>query len=114
MLPAYIKCKFHHTGIGAFWIRKWVFDTIGGFSEKKDVLEDIEFAMRLKKFCNKMWLKYKNLESPLYWSTRKFDELGDWYWAKHLWSYLKAIYTTKCNKNIQVWWGEISRNIFRA
>jgi glycosyltransferase involved in cell wall biosynthesis len=112
MLPAYIKCKLHHTGIGAFWVRRWVFDAIGGFSEDKDTLDDIDFAMRLKAFCRNNNMVYKNLESPLYWSTRKFDKLGDWHWIKNIFGYIMTIFTTRCSKRIQDMWYELPRDIF--
>ena len=107
VLCVYPKCRINHMGIGAFWVRRQVFDSIGGFVNEIGTLEDIDFAVRLKLFCNRRGLRYKNLASPYTWSTRKFDEKGDWYWVKNLFSFLRAVYTTKENKKALGFWYEL-------
>jgi len=104
-LIAIKKCVFHHITIGAFWCKLEHFWDIGGFSRSQNVLEDIEFALRMKRYCKRYGLKRKSIQSPLYWSTRRFDE-DEWWWAKHLLSFLKAVYTCKLNKHMRrVWYG---------
>ena len=72
---------FYQVTVGAFWIRKEVFNLIGGFREYK--LDDIDFARRLKDHAHGHGGKFESLkESTLMWSTRKFDRYGDWFWMK--------------------------------
>ncbi len=67
--------------LGAFWVRRNIFFEIGGFKEKK--YDDIDFALRLKKYANVTGKKFNSLkECFLIWSTRKFDLYGDWHWLK--------------------------------
>jgi glycosyltransferase involved in cell wall biosynthesis len=72
---------FKQITLGAFWVRREVFDSIGGFYETK--WDDIDFALRLKKYAQSHHQKFESLKrSTLLWNTRKFDEYGDWHWLK--------------------------------
>jgi len=72
---------YHQITIGAFWVRKKVFDSMGGFNECK--LDDIDFAKRLKRHAKQYGGKFESLKRcSLVWSLRKFDQYGDWYWIR--------------------------------
>jgi glycosyltransferase involved in cell wall biosynthesis len=104
-----LRCWLSSMSIGAFWVRRWVFDSLNGFSEDNNVLDDIDFSLKMERFCNGRAVKRRSLrDTKLLWSTRKFDKYGDWYWFKHLFSFIKAIYTTRCNRNITGIWYELS------
>lgn len=72
---------FYRITVGAFWVRRKVFDSIGGFSERR--LDDIDFARRLKRYAREHGKKFESLKNcSLLWSTRKFDQQGDWMWIR--------------------------------
>ncbi len=65
--------------IGAFWVRKEIFESIDGF--KTTTWDDIYFAIKLKRYAKENGRKFESLKkSYLVWSTRKADTYGDWYW----------------------------------
>lgn len=67
-----------------FWCRREDFAAIGGFDEGLVSLEDMDFAIRLKKLGKQRAQKYGTLKrTPLVTSARKFDTLGDWYLIKN-------------------------------
>lgn len=67
--------------IGAFWVKREVFEALGEFHFK--ILDDIDFAKRLKRYAKQNGYETSSLkESWLLWSTRKFDKYGDWYWLR--------------------------------
>ena len=69
----------HQITIGAFWIRKTDFNRLNGF--RHTVYDDIDFALRLKSLAKQTGRKFESLKnSSIIWSTRKFDEYGDWHW----------------------------------
>lgn len=79
LIPLGFYLLFKQITLGAFWIRREVFDSIGGFYETK--WDDIDFALRLKKYAKSHGKKFESLkDSTLIWSTRKFDAYGDWSW----------------------------------
>lgn len=81
MIPLFLFMFIKRITIGAFWIRKEVFLSIGGFKEKK--YDDIDFALRLKQYAKQTRKKFESLkESSIIWSTRKFDTHGDWHWIR--------------------------------
>ena len=47
-----------------FWCRKEDFDTIGGFDESLISLEDMDFAIRLKKLGQQRRQKYPEMCAP--------------------------------------------------
>ena len=70
---------FHQITVGAFWVRKEVFNKLNGFKEIDG--EDIDFAFRLKKYAKNNKKKFESLKrSYIVWSTRAFDKHGDWHW----------------------------------
>lgn len=92
--PVMIKNKAPLMG-GMFWCYKKDFDAIGGFNEEFISVEDLDFAVRLKKLGDETGRKYGVLKkSRIITSSRKFDEFGDWYLVKNK-SLTKRIFTGK-------------------
>jgi glycosyltransferase involved in cell wall biosynthesis len=70
---------------GMFWFCKRDFEAIGGFDESMYVLEDADFAKRLKQHgrrCGRRYIALPN--SSIITSTRKWDKFGDWTFFKIL------------------------------
>lgn len=69
---------------GLFWCYKKDFDAIGGFYESMVTLEDLDFALRLKRYGASVGKRYGTLwRASITTSCRKFDEFGDWYFFKN-------------------------------
>jgi len=69
--------------VGAFWIKKDIFDIIGGFREDCDTTEQIDFAIRLKQYAKKHSKKFESIKrSYIIWNTRNFSIHGDWHWLR--------------------------------
>jgi hypothetical protein len=67
--------------LGTFWVRKDVFYKLQGFKSMK--YEDVDFALRLKKYAKLTNRKFESLKrSHIIFNTRKFDKHGDWHWLK--------------------------------
>ena len=94
IIPVMIKHKAALMG-GMFWCLRRDFETLGGFDESLVSLEDMNFAVRLKRLGDKRNKKYGVLrKSRIITSSRKFDEFGDWYLIKNR-ELTKAIFTGK-------------------
>ena len=94
LLPIMIKNGGYLSG-AMFWCYKRDFLNIGGFDESLVSLEDMDFAVRLKKYGKSKGLKYATLKrSYITTSSRKFDEFGDWYLIKNR-RLTKRIFTGK-------------------
>ena len=94
LLPIMIKNGGYLSG-AMFWLYKRDFDAIGGFDESLVSLEDMDFAVRLKKLGTVNGKKYGTLKgSYILTSSRKFDEFGDWYLIKNR-KITKRIFTGK-------------------
>ncbi len=92
LLPIMMKNGGYLSG-AMFWFYKSDFEAIGGFDETLVSLEDMDFAVRLKKLGDSKGLKYGTLKrSYILTSSRKFDEFGDWYLIKNR-SLTKRIFT---------------------
>ncbi len=75
---------YHQISAGLFFFMREDFEAIAGFDEKKSSAEDIDFAVRLRKYGKETGRKYKNfLNSYIITSMRKFDHFGDWYFVKN-------------------------------
>ena len=71
------------------------FEAVNGFDESLVSLEDMDFAVRLKKLGKHKGKKYGTLKrSYVLTSSRKFDEFGDWYLIKNR-KLTKRIFTGK-------------------
>ncbi len=94
LIPIMMKNGGYLSG-AMFWLYKRDFDAIGGFDETLVSLEDMDFAVRLKKLGDKRRQKYGTLKrSYILTSSRKFDEFGDWYLIKNR-SLTKRIFSGK-------------------
>ena len=94
LIPIMMKNGGYLSG-AMFWLYKRDFDAIGGFDETLVSLEDMDFAVRLKKLGDKRGQKYGTLKrSYILTSSRKFDEFGDWYLIKNR-SLTKRIFSGK-------------------
>ena len=70
--------------VGAFWIRREVFEEIGGFPNTR--YEDIGLALLIKKYAKANGRKFESLKrTVLTVSTRRFDADGDWAWLRPGW-----------------------------
>lgn len=86
---------------GAFWATAEAFRAVGGFDENLLIIEDVDFAKRLKAFGKTQKKRYICLaKAPMLTSSRKFDHFGDWSFFKmatldapRIWRSLKRIDT---------------------
>lgn len=94
LLPTCIKNGAFLSG-GMFWCRKTDFDAVGGFDEHLVSMEDMDFATRLCQYGKSHGKKYGTLKrSHIVTSSRKFNQLGDWYLLKNR-DLTKRIFTGK-------------------
>ena len=94
LLPVMIKNGGYLSG-AMFWFYKRDFEAVNGFNESLISLEDMDFAVRLKKLGLRKGKKYGTLKrSYVLTSSRKFDEFGDWYLIKNR-KLTKRIFTGK-------------------
>ena len=71
---------------GMFWCLKKDFEAIGGFNERLTSVEDVDFGQRLKRHGKKLGKRYGTIyKAHLVTSCRKFDEFGDWCFARRPW-----------------------------
>lgn len=74
-----------------FYMRSETFWEVGGFDEGKRVMEDVDFAMKLKRHGKPRGLKFMNLrKSHVTMSARKFDAHGDWVMFRHPTWFIRA------------------------
>ncbi len=67
-----------------FYMRTETFWEIGGFDEGKLVMEDVDFALKLKRHGKTQGLKFMNLrKAHVTFCARKFDAHGDWFMFRH-------------------------------
>ena len=77
---------WHGVSAGMFWCRKSDFDAIGGFDERMNCIEDIDFGQRLKRRGRQLGQKYGTIRTAwIVTSCRKFDQFGDWYFVRKPW-----------------------------
>lgn len=69
---------------GLFYCRREDFFAIGGFDESLCSVEDIDFALRLKRHGRATGRRFKTIwHAWIVTSARKFDRFGDWYFLLH-------------------------------
>jgi glycosyltransferase involved in cell wall biosynthesis len=74
-----IICYITGLSGGMFWFLKKDFDAVHGFDEKMFVLEDVDFARRLRTHGKQIGKKFIKLpRAYITTSSRKFDRFGDW------------------------------------
>lgn len=96
-----IAVKLTGLSAGAFWGRTHDFRAISGFDENFLIIEDVDFARRLKAYGKSKKMRYICLDkAPLQTSSRKFDHFGDWSFFKmatldapRVWRSLKRVDT---------------------
>ncbi len=94
-LKFYLSIRWISAGL--FWFKRKYFDKIWWFNEKLLIIEDLDFAIRLKKYANKIWKKYKTIKKAyIITSCRKFDYYWDWHWFRFI--LLKPIKSIKILK----------------
>ena len=85
---------YHRVSGGLFWCYRRDFEEIDGFDERLVSAEDLDFAKRLKAYGKTQGKCFKTLRKAyIQTSTRKFDQLGDWYLVRHprlMWTILKG------------------------
>jgi glycosyltransferase involved in cell wall biosynthesis len=90
-----LKQELFSVSAGLFWCHRRDFDTIGGFNESLNTVEDLDFAKRLKQHGKTVGKKYGTLwKAYIITSCRKFDQFGDWYFFLHP-KITKNLYTGK-------------------
>lgn len=78
-----IAVKITGLSAGAFWAETETFRNLSGFDENLLIVEDVEFAKRLKSLAKAQRKKIVCLnKAPLLTSSRKFDHFGDWSFFK--------------------------------
>lgn len=108
LIPVMIKHKAALMG-GMFRCLRRDFERLGGFDESLVSLEDMDFAVRLKRLGDIRNKKYGVLKrSCLITSSRKFDEFGDWYFIKNR-ELTKAIFTGKDREAADKFYYEVKR-----
>lgn len=71
---------FRGVSAGMFWFRRDVFESLGGFDERLVSVEDMDFAVRLRRLGRQRGLRYGTVyRAGIVTSCRKFDRFGDWY-----------------------------------
>jgi glycosyltransferase involved in cell wall biosynthesis len=84
LLLCYLALRYR-VSAGLFWLARDAFEAIGGFDESLVSVEDIDFAVRLKRYGRKRGKRFGTLwNSPITTSCRKFDHFGDWFVLKKL------------------------------
>jgi glycosyltransferase involved in cell wall biosynthesis len=74
----------HGVSAAVLWCRREDFEAIGGFDERLVSVEDLDFAKRLKARGGATGRRFATItRAHVVTSTRKFDDLGDWYLLRH-------------------------------
>ena len=74
----------HGVTCGLFWTRAEDYWRIGGFDEALVSVEDVDFAVRLKREGKRQGKRYGHIwREELQTSCRKFDWFGDWFLVKN-------------------------------
>ena len=102
LLPLALKERI---AAGLFFVRKDVFDEIGGFDENYFSAEDVDFAKRLRAYAKKNGGKFAILVNAyIVTSCRKFDKFGDYYILRQLPSFLKLLKGEMSSLADKIWY----------
>ena len=75
-----VALRFARTGGGLYWCWRRDFRAIGGFDERLQIGEDLDFAKRLRHHGRATDRSFVVLENiPIVTSCRKYDRFGDWF-----------------------------------
>jgi GT2 family glycosyltransferase len=66
---------------GLAYLRRRDFESLGGYDERRASLEDVDLLWRLQAMGRQQGRRLVRLPgAPAIFSTRKFDQRGDWHW----------------------------------
>lgn len=83
IVPFYL---WYGVSAGLLWCLKKDFEAIDGFDDSLACIEDIDFGKRLKRYGKGIGKCYGTIRNAhIVTSCRKFDQFGDWYFAKNPW-----------------------------
>ncbi len=106
IIPIMLKNK---VSLGVFWCHKKAFQAINGFDENLLTAEDVDFAVRLKKYGKHNGMAFKTINSSFVTtSCRKWDLFGDWYMLKNL-KVLTYVFNGRNREIADRWWYDIKR-----
>lgn len=95
----------HRISGGLFFFTREAFDAISGFNEALSSVEDIDFAVRLRRYGKTINKRFINLfRAYIITSCRKFDHFGDWYFILHPWKMLSLLKGHNQSLADQVWY----------
>ena len=99
----------YHVSFGLFWTTREACEAIGGFNPEYITIEDVDFAVRLKKLGQHRSQKFGTLvRAPLVTSCRKFDQFGDWHLVKDS-SFIARAFTGRDQAAGDEYWYEPGR-----
>lgn len=94
ILPVMLREKAPLSG-GMFWMYRETFEALGGFDESLVSLEDMDLAVRLKRYGGRCGKRFGILRhARIITSARKFDQFGDWYLLRN-YKLTRALFTGK-------------------
>lgn len=106
IIPIMLKNK---VSLGVFWCHKKTFQAINGFDENLLTAEDVDFAVRLKKYAKHNGMAFKTINSSFVTtSCRKWDLFGDWYMLRNL-KVLTTVFNGRNRDIADRWWYDIKR-----
>jgi glycosyltransferase involved in cell wall biosynthesis len=106
IVPVIIR---HGISLGSFWCHKKTFQELDGFNENLLTAEDIDFAIRLKKFGKAKGKQYKTINTSfIVTSCRKWDLFGDWYILKNS-ELAKGVFKGINREIADKWWYDVKR-----
>ncbi|MDB4408536.1 glycosyltransferase [Akkermansiaceae bacterium] len=107
-IAALYLAKFR-VSFGTFWTTREACEAIGGFNPEFVTIEDVDFAVRLKKLGQHRDQKFGTLfRAPLVTSCRKFDKYGDWHLARDS-SFIARAFTGRDQAAGDEYWYEPGR-----
>jgi hypothetical protein len=86
LLGAVIRLAFgerpsRHVDTGVVFCRRRDFEEIGGYNEQRFFAEDIQLLLDLSKLGRRRGQRLaRGTHAPAVFSTRKFDQYGDWHY----------------------------------
>ncbi len=99
----------HQVSFGCFWFTRAAYEATGGFDPTFITVEDVDFAVRLKRYGKTLGKRFGTLyRSRLTTSCRKFDKYGDWHMVKDP-AFLKKVFEGKDRETGDRYWYEPDR-----
>jgi len=99
----------HGVSFGCFWFTREVYEAVEGFDTSLLTVEDIDFAIRIKKHGKKLGKKFGCLyRSVLKTSCRKFDQYGEWYMVRDP-SFVRKVFDGHDQETADRYWYKTGR-----